>query len=409
MTAHVSNNEIEAERSQPKAGGAHVCSGCGGRNFIADNESGEVACGDCGLVWSDIILDSGPDARVFDLSDRSRMRAEPAANPIMAGGRLSTKIDGRGKDYAGRQLRPDAVRSAKRINTINKRSQIEGTIERNLSHAGPYMSKLYEKLSLPKSIWAEAMAIYKKALEKDLVRGRSIESVASASLYIALRTNDRADIKRRIVDIAKAGNVEKKDITRCYRLLLDELGIEGKVELPSSRIPQIVSVMSFDQRIERTALDICYYLENGNAMRAKNVSGKDPVGLAAAAIYMARLAMVEIGLDCGHATQKEIAENAKVTEVTLRNRYGQITNAFGTNKDEWKRIAELSGKMAAEGHAMDVQAVSKLMSNLDETAALKYIDILKRIGIVTGRDVGNVHDGAAGQILYSLRKELYEA
>jgi transcription initiation factor TFIIB len=326
----------------------------------------------------------------------------------MVGGGMSTKIDGRGKDYAGRQLGPDAARSAKRINTINKRSRIEGTIERNLSHAGSYMDRLYKMLNLPQQVGEDGMRIYKKALEKDLIRGRSIDDMAAASLYNALRANERADIKRRPVDIAKAGNVGKKEMMRCYRLLLRELGVKGKVESPSSRVPQLVSTLSFDPMVERAALGICHYIENGNEMRAKNVSGKDPVGLAAAAIYMAQDMLVEIGLTCGRATQETIADKAKVTEVTLRNRYGQIANALGTNKDEWKLIAEFSGKLATEGRAMDLQEISKLMRNFDEAAALKYLGILRDIGVVVKPGAGDASGSAPNPTLYSLRKELYE-
>jgi transcription initiation factor TFIIB len=51
------------------------------------------------------------------------------------------------------------------------------------------------------------------------------------------------------------------------------------------------------------------------ARKKRAAAGKDPMGLAAAALYIACLQNNE------KKTQKDIAEAAGVTEVTVRNRY----------------------------------------------------------------------------------------
>ena len=51
-------------------------------------------------------------------------------------------------------------------------------------------------------------------------------------------------------------------------------------------------------------------------------AGKDPMGLAAAALY---LSCVKNGED---KTQRDIAEAANVTEVTIRNRYKGLKDSI---------------------------------------------------------------------------------
>ena len=51
-------------------------------------------------------------------------------------------------------------------------------------------------------------------------------------------------------------------------------------------------------------------------------AGKDPMGLAAAALYLACVKNDE------DKTQRDIAEAANVTEVTIRNRYKGLKDSF---------------------------------------------------------------------------------
>ncbi|HIP63507.1 MAG TPA: transcription initiation factor IIB, partial [Archaeoglobus profundus] len=52
-------------------------------------------------------------------------------------------------------------------------------------------------------------------------------------------------------------------------------------------------------------------------------SGRGPTGVAAAAIYIASIL-------CGERrTQREVAEVAGVTEVTIRNRYKELAEKLG--------------------------------------------------------------------------------
>jgi transcription initiation factor TFIIB len=161
----------------------------------------------------------------------------------------------------------------------------------------------------------KAAYIYRKALERGLVRGRSISAIIAASLYAACR--DR-ETPRTLKDLAVVSNVKKKDIARCYRLLLKEMDIKMPVVDPAKCVSRIASRASLSERTKRRALEI---LKKAEEERIS--AGKDPMGLAAAALY------VSCTLEGEDKTQRDVAEAAGVTEVTIRNRYKGLSSALG--------------------------------------------------------------------------------
>ena len=70
-------------------------------------------------------------------------------------------------------------------------------------------------------------------------------------------------------------------------------------------------------------------------------TGKGPVGLAAAALYIAAL------LDGKTITQKALADASGVTEVTVRNRYKGLMKSLGFGKivggkgDQWGQFLSI--------------------------------------------------------------------
>ncbi|MEM2432114.1 MAG: transcription initiation factor IIB, partial [Candidatus Bathyarchaeia archaeon] len=187
------------------------------------------------------------------------------------------------------------------------RSRVQSSIDRNLAQAMTEIDRLSDKLAIPSAIKERAAVIYRKALEQGLVRGRSIAAIAAAALYAACRLSGTP---RNLKEISEASLVGRKDIARCYRLLLRELSLAMPVTDPAIYIPKIAERANIAGHIQTLALKIL------NEARQKRISaGKDPVGLAAAALYIAAALAGE------KRTQKEIADAANVTEVTVRNRY----------------------------------------------------------------------------------------
>jgi len=111
--------------------------------------------------------------------------------------------------------------------------------------------------------------------------------------------------------------MDKKEIARCYRLLLRELGLQMPVPEAELRVPKIAAKVGVGEKTQRLAIDILRRAE-----KLKTTAGKDPMGLAAAALYIACV------LNNERRTQKMIADAAGVTEVTIRNRYKGLKKAL---------------------------------------------------------------------------------
>jgi len=152
-------------------------------------------------------------------------------------------------------------------------------------------------------------------VEKGLVRGRSIESVVAAAIYAACRI---LKIPRTLDEVAEYTKAGPKEIARCYRLLLKELGVGVPIADPIDYISKIGSQLGLPGKVMKRAAEILQ-----EAKRKGITAGKDPSGLAAAAIYIAAL------IEDERRTQKEIAQVAGVKEVTVRNRYKELARELG--------------------------------------------------------------------------------
>ncbi|HLN88828.1 MAG TPA: HTH domain-containing protein, partial [Candidatus Binatia bacterium] len=187
------------------------------------------------------------------------------------------------------------------------RSRVHSSTDRNLAQAMSELDRLSSKVSISPSIKEKAAVIYRKALDKRLVRGRSISSIAAAALYAACR---KTGAPRTLREISEASLVDKKDVARCYRLLLHKLDFHMPIANALTYVSKIAEKNGVSGKTQGTAIAILR-----EARQKRFSSGKDPMGMAAAALYIACLQHSE------KITQKDIAEAAGVTEVTVRNRY----------------------------------------------------------------------------------------
>ncbi len=284
------------------------CSRCSCDMLITDSESGELCCAKCGYVITERIQESGPEWRSFtnnERGDRSRAGA-PTSLSIHDMG-LATVINPINKDASGRPLTASMKNTIERLRTWDNRSQAHEPTDRNFRQAFSELNRLKDKLALSDNVVEKAAYIYRKALDKGLVRGRSISALMASSLFAACRYTETA---RNIKDIESVSNIKQKDIARCYRLLVKELDLRMPVPDPVQCVSRIASRIDIAEKTRRLAIKALKMAQE------KEVSaGKDPMGLAAAALY---LACVENGED---KTQRDIANAASVTEVTIRNRY----------------------------------------------------------------------------------------
>lgn len=284
--------------------------------MVMDTVGGELYCSNCGFVVKEKIEETGPEWRSFSNEERDdRSRAGPPTSVALHDMGLATMIGGVNKDASGRSLPGSMKSTVERLRTWDRRSQVHKSADRNLSQAFSELRRFSDKLSVSEAVTEKAAYIYRKALERKLVRGRSITTIMAAALYAACR--DR-EIPRTLKDLAAVSNVKKKDIARSYRLLLKEMNIQMPVVDPAKCVSKIASRAGMSEKTQRRALEIL--------MRAEQIrisAGKAPMGLAASALYVA------CTLESEDKTQRDVAEAAGVTEVTIRNRYKDLRLALG--------------------------------------------------------------------------------
>lgn len=291
------------------------CPECGSRTIIHDEDSGEVICGGCGLVLREFTVNKGPEWRAFTQSEKeTRSRVGIPISITLHDQGLTTTIGRVNRDAMGRKIPIKMRLQMLRLRKWQTRARVHTSEDRNLSQAMAELDRLADKLHIPQPVKERAALIYRRALDKGLVRGRSISAISAASLYAACRTTQTP---RTLREISRHSPIDKKDIARCYRLLLRELRIQMPIPDARMRIPKIAARAKVGEKTQRTAIDILMKAES-----LRTTGGKDPMGLAAAALYIACIINEE------KRTQKMIADAAGVTEVTIRNRYKSLKDAL---------------------------------------------------------------------------------
>jgi transcription initiation factor TFIIB len=289
------------------------CANCGSSKLMNDYDSAELVCMECGYVLKRRFADQGPEWRAFNIEQQEKRArtGAPATFTIHDKG-LFTKIDWHDRDFHGKNLKTSQKATIYRIRKWNRRVRVSNSIERNLSLALAEISKISNKLTLPKSIFETASVIYRKTVKGRLTRGRSIQGMCAASIYVACR---QCRITCSLEDISKASNLGKKEIGRSYRLIVKKM----EYFVPPIKADNYVSKFS-NKLVMKGITEATAHKLLVVAKRIKLTSGKGPKSLAVAACYIASMIVGE------RRTQREIAEVAGVTEVTIRNRYKELVN-----------------------------------------------------------------------------------
>jgi transcription initiation factor TFIIB len=295
------------------------CPECGGINLFWNKEKGEIICKDCGLVIEDKMVDFGQEWREFDGDQgQSRRRTGAPMTYTQFDQGLGTEVGGKGDFFKlGNKSRSKFFRLRK------WQYRISTAIERTLKLALAELKRVGSYLKLPKSVEEEAARIYTLAVQRGLVRGRSMESVVAGALYAACR---RHDVPRTLDELSEASGIEKKEIGRTYRFVTRELGITILPSNPADYIARFASALKLSAETQSKSIEI---LEQ--AQKAELTSGRGPTGIAAAALYVAALMHGE------KRTQREVADVAGVTEVTIRNRYKELLDKLKLEKEIKKK------------------------------------------------------------------------
>ncbi len=290
-----------------------ICSVCKNGRPIADLESGELVCSDCGLVFSEKATDNRPEWRNFGSENNDRARTGSPVSLAQHDMGLNTVIGNNNKDSHGQSLDASMHSTMKRLRTYDFRSQTRTSADRNLMRAFGELGRQRDKLGLSDAMIDKTAYIYRKALGKGLVKGRSTSAILAAAIYIACREMGAA---RSLNDISEITDVRRKVISRSYMILIQQLEIIMPLIDPVKCIAKIANKANLSEKTKRMAIEVMKDLVN-----TQLPAGKRPMSLAATILYLSCLRNDEA------VTQKELAEAAGVTEVTMRNRIKDLKSS----------------------------------------------------------------------------------
>jgi transcription initiation factor TFIIB len=301
------------------------CPDCGCKQFFEDTVKGELVCGKCGLVIEDSKVDSSPEWRAFDADQRGkRTRTGAPLTHTKHDKGLTTEI-GRGKGELFR-VAPAKRAQYHRLKVWQKR--LVESKDRNLSFALSELQRLVSFLGLPKRVHEDVAKKYEQAVDRGLVRGRSMESVIAALLYASCR---ELLTPRTLEEIAEASGVERREIGRTYRYIARELKIRILPAPSQDYVPRFASMLGLTDKVQAQAIR---FLKK--AKKNEVTSGKGPTGVAAAALYIAAV------LNGEKRTQREIADAIGVTEVTIRNRFKELVENLGIEEEVERKVKEMN-------------------------------------------------------------------
>jgi transcription initiation factor TFIIB len=294
------------------------CPECGSTNIIIDSDMGEYVCGNCGLVIQEDVPNQGAEWRAFTPQERaSRARAGTPTKYSHYDKGLSTVIRVE-KDAYGRPLSPKVKQQMWRLRRWQMRSRVHASQSRNLMLAMSELQRLSEILHIPTSIQDMASIVYRKTLNEGLVRGRSIGGMVAGALYAAIRFTK---LPRTLKEISEASQRTQKEIARSYGVIVRNLEMRMPIDDPTDYVTKIAEKAKVSSEIEGLAIKLIE-----KAKKKYATTGKDPSGLAAAALYIASKQKKE------KITQSRLAKAADVTEVTVRNRKRDLMKSLNMKK-----------------------------------------------------------------------------
>ncbi|MEM4271616.1 MAG: TFIIB-type zinc ribbon-containing protein [Candidatus Pacearchaeota archaeon] len=305
------------------------CPECKSVNLTYDEQRGEIICNDCGLIVEEKMVDTGQDVGgQFDKTDKKGRGGAPMSHQKFDKG-LTTNVGEISDIY---KLESGQTRKFLRLKKWQER--VSTSIERNLRLAMAELRRVASFLNLPSVVRDEASRVYNFVLQRGLVRGRSMESVIAACIYAACRSYN---IPRTLDEIATASDVERKEIGRTYRFIVRKLKIKVTPSSPKDYISRFASILHLSPKSQNEALKILK-----RADISELTSGRGPAGIAAAALYVAALMNDE------KKTQREVADVAGITEVTIRNRYKELIERLGLEEKLKAKVAAAEKESAKE-------------------------------------------------------------
>ena len=313
MSKLVSEVAFSSSIIEPQ-GTSIMCLECKSTEILFDPEMGEQVCGKCGIVLAEKLesLEDGVDNTLGIVQNFSNTGLPSSLAHFDKG--LSTIIPYSTIDGNGSALNSEQRGNMQRMIRWNKISTSNRSHHRNLKNAFSVLLRIRDKLSLSQPVVEKAAYYYRKTLELNLLKGRSINGFVVACVYIACR---EAGMVRSMEEISKSIDTNHIFSGKCFRFLSRRLGIKTPQIDSRPLLSRIANNAGVSEKSLRKAAQMMSVIKENSIS-----SGKDPNAVAAAVLYGACLAQGE------KLHQVQLAEAANLSVVTLRKRLQDVRKVF---------------------------------------------------------------------------------
>lgn len=289
------------------------CPQCGSPKLVRDYGRAALVCSECGFVVEERIGDPGPEWRNFGNGRTNRSRAGPPLAETIHDYGLSTEV-GRGRrDARGGELPPERISQLHRLRRWDRRARFTNS-DRTLARGFVEQGRLCAQLMLPNSVRNRAAAIYRRALNRGLVRGRSVETIATAAVQCACK---ELGFHRDSNEFEDASRVGRNATKRARSLLIRALSLPISIPNPSLYVHPAAHRLGVSRMTRGRACAIVEHIQENGL-----ITGREPRSVAAAALYLACKSTK------GDITQGKVAEVTGVSRTTIEKICSLISSRF---------------------------------------------------------------------------------
>lgn len=304
-STNVSNVTFKRDLEPKEAGPDPArCPNCSSFALYVDPVRGERVCDNCGFVVDEGMVDQGPDWTTFEGDDRIRAGPPPS---VMAPDKGLGSMVGNGlRDAKGNPIDARSVAALNRLRRVSRWTRYDRT-ERALAPGLAQLSSLSSRMGLAPAFRERAAIILRRTIEAGLSRGRSMDAIVGAVVYLAAK---QLGAPRGLHEISEATAVSVHRISLTAKVISRELGVFGRASRAEDFVPRFASQLGLESRVGERALA---FVAQGTD--SKILEANSPVGIAAGALYLASEDL-DVPL-----TQAQIARLTGVSEVTIRKHY----------------------------------------------------------------------------------------
>ncbi|XP_041831413.1 transcription factor IIIB 90 kDa subunit-like isoform X2 [Melanotaenia boesemani] len=281
---------------------SRVCKTCGGSDIDVDQARGSAVCTGCGSVLEDNIIVSE-----VQFVEGSGGVSSAVGQFVSADGPVKAPLLGSGfHTNVGKESRAQTLQNGKR--------QIQ---------------QLGSQLQLNQHCLDTAFNFFKLVVSKHLTRGRKMEHVIAACLYLVCRTEGTPHM---LLDLSDLLQVNVYILGKTFLLLARELCINAPAIDPCLYIPRFAHMLEFGVKtheVSMTALRLVQRMK-----RDWMHTGRRPSGLCGAAL------LVAARMHKFRRSVKDVISVVKVCQTTLRKRLTEFedTPTSQLTIDEFMRV-----------------------------------------------------------------------